>query len=141
MKEEQKLGAYFKSITNALDRKFNRDLEEFDLTASQANILIFLFNSQEKEISQTNIQDKFNLTNPTVTGILKRLESKGFIIRNTSSEDGRRKVIRLTAKSIDLDRKLIKGIIDVEDQMTYGFSEQDKALLAPLLHRILKNIA
>lgn len=141
MKDEKKLGAYFKSISNALDRKFNKDLDEFDLTASQANILIYLFFNRDKEISQTDIQDKFSLTNPTVTGILKRLESKNFIIRNTSGKDERRKVIKLTEKSIGLDQKLFEGMIRVEDQMTYGFSEQERKLLETLLQRVLHNIA
>ena len=141
MKEEKKLGAYFKSITNTLDRKFNRDLEEFDLTSSQANLLLFLFFNRDKEISQTDIQDKFNLTNPTVTGILKRLESKGFISRSVSISDGRRKVIKVTEKSTNLDKKLMEGVIEVEAQMTCGFSEQEKKLLEALLQRVLDNIA
>jgi len=141
MKEEKILGAYFKSITNALDRKFNRDLESFDLTLSQANILVFLFFSRDREISQTDVQDNFNLSNPTVTGILKRLESKGFIRRRTSHEDGRRNVIELTEKSVNLDKMLIQGMITADDQMTSGFSEQEKILLKTMLKRILKNIA
>lgn len=141
MKEEKILGAYFKSITNALDRKFNRDLEAFDLTLSQANILVFLFFSRDKEISQTDIQNNFNLTNPTVTGILKRLESKGFIRRSTSGEDGRRKIIELTDKSVNLDKMLMQGMITADDQMTSGFSAQEKKLLETMLQRILENIA
>ncbi len=141
MKEEKNLGAYFKSISNALDRKFNRDLDAFDLTLSQANTLMFLHFNQDKEISQIDIQNKFNLTNPTVTGILKRLELKGFICRTTSSNDGRRNVIRLTEKSVQLDNVLVQGMMNAENQMATGFTEQEKELLENLLRRVLANIS
>ena len=141
MKEEKNLGAYFKSISNALDRKFNRDLDAFDLTLSQANTLMFLHFNQDKEISQIDIQNKFNLTNPTVTGILKRLELKGFICRTTSSNDGRRNVIRLTEKSVQLDNVLVQGMMNAENHMATGFTEQEKELLENLLRRVLANIS
>ncbi len=141
MKEEKNLGAYFKSISNALDRKFNRDLDQFDLTLSQASTLMFLHFNQDKEISQIDIQNNFNLTNPTVTGILKRLELKGFICRTTSSSDGRRNIIRLTEKSAQLEQLLAQGIANAENQMTNGFTEEEKELLISLLGRVLVNIS
>ena len=141
MKEETNLGAYFKSISNALDRKFNRDLDQFDLTLSQASTLMFLHFNQDKEISQIDIQNNFNLTNPTVTGILKRLELKGFICRTTSSSDGRRNIIRLTEKSAQLEQLLAQGIANAENQMTKGFTEEEKELLISLLGRVLVNIS
>ncbi len=141
MKEEKNLGAYFKSISNALDRKFNRDLDQFDLTLSQASTLMFLHFNQDKEISQIDIQNNFNLTNPTVTGILKRLELKGFICRTTSSSDGRRNIIRLTEKSAQLEQLLAQGIANAENQMTNGFTEEEKDILISLLGRVLVNIS
>ena len=141
MKEEKTLGAYFKSISNALDRKFNRDLDQFDLTLSQASTLMFLHFNQDKEISQIDIQNNFNLTNPTVTGILKRLELKGFICRTTSSSDGRRNIIRLTEKSAQLEQLLAQGIANAENQMTKGFTEEEKDILISLLGRVLVNIS
>ncbi len=141
MKEETNLGAYFKSISNALDRKFNRDLDQFDLTLSQASTLMFLHFNQDKEISQIDIQNNFNLTNPTVTGILKRLELKGFICRTTSSSDGRRNIIRLTEKSAQLEQLLAQGIANAENQMTKGFTEEEKDILISLLGRVLVNIS
>ena len=141
MKEEKNLGAYFKSISNALDRKFNRDLDQFDLTLSQASTLMFLHFNQDKEISQIDIQNNFNLTNPTVTGILTRLELKGFICRTTSSSDGRRNIIRLTEKSAQLEQLLAQGIANAENQMTKGFTEEEKELLISLLGRVLVNIS
>ncbi len=141
MKEEKNLGAYFKSISNALDRKFNRDLDQFDLTLSQASTLMFLHFNQDKEISQIDIQNNFNLTNPTVTGILKRLELKGFICRTTSSSDGRRNIIRLTEKSAQLEQLLAQGIANAENQMTKGFTEEEKDILISLLGRVLVNIS
>lgn len=51
------------------------------------------------------------------------------IPRKPSSGDGRRKIIQLTEKCTDLDKKLTEGMISVENQMTYGFLSQEKLLL------------
>ena len=48
----------------------------------------------------------------TVTGILQRLEARGFIARTRHAEDGRRIHVRLTAKGERLNRPDIPGTVE-----------------------------
>ena len=72
-----------KQISLRYECECNRLLSEYDLTLSQLELQHFLFTQQEKGIpvNQRSIEEMLHLKNPTVTGILKRLESKGFVVR------------------------------------------------------------
>ena len=68
-----------------------------NLTSIQADVLSYiLINSKKGEINQLDIQAVFKLTNPTVSGIIDRLEEKEFIKRTKSEKDARyRKLVPL----------------------------------------------
>ena len=51
------------------------------------------------EIQQKDIEEYFYLKNPTVTGILDRLEKKSFVVRKVSDKDRRKRIVTLTASS------------------------------------------
>ena len=53
---------------------------KYDLTKSQIDVLRILRFSNHP-LCQKDIQDFLHVTNPTVTGLLNRLESKGLIKR------------------------------------------------------------
>ena len=64
-------------------QRLNKIFCEFDLTATQTFTLIYLFQSREagRSVKQKDIEHKMEISNPTVTGILNRLEHKGLIQR------------------------------------------------------------
>jgi DNA-binding MarR family transcriptional regulator len=105
------------------------------------NILGFLLFSRECEINQRDIENEFNIKNPTVTGILDRLARKGFIYRDISLKDSRHKAIRVTEKSMRLAAELRKNGEAFESRLTRGFSPEEKQRLLEFLRRILHNIS
>lgn len=119
-----------KHLNKLMEKNFNKALEEYNLTAQQARILFFLADyiegRKEIEINQRDLEREFDLTNPTVSGILLRLEEKGYIQRITSQKDGRFKKIVVTSKTwmfleeLDVKRKnsykyLVQGISEEEE--------------------------
>jgi len=94
------VGMLLKLLNNSLNNELNHSLKELDLTISQFNIIMFLAASHKsgREVNQRDIEKHLNVKNPTVTGLLKRLEAKGFIKRYVSDIDGRYKRIELTDK-------------------------------------------
>ncbi|MDR1901567.1 MAG: MarR family transcriptional regulator, partial [Treponema sp.] len=103
------------------------------------DILGFLLFNQDRTINQRDIENEFNIKNPTVTGILDRLEKNGFINREISRKDSRHKVIRVTKKSKKLSAELVEKGEDIEDRLTQGFSPEEKHQLLALLQRVLQN--
>ena len=94
----EKIGRMLKTIHTAMRTEGNKRLIEKNLTSSQMDILVFIANEEKekKEINQVDIERHFTLTNPTVTGLLNRLQEKNFIKRVPSKKEARFNSIVLT---------------------------------------------
>ena len=87
-----------KLVSNQLDRCRNLDFEQMDLTSSQANIMMFLFANRHRPVTHQDIQLSLHLSHPTITGLMQRLELKGFVERTANPLDNRCKFVKLTEK-------------------------------------------
>lgn len=82
-----------------------------------------------------------SLKNPTVTGLLKRLEEKGFIFCVPNTADKRKKNIFLTEKAYDIQRKMEANRRKLDRQLTRGLTKKEVAALERGLEKVLYNIA
>ena len=89
MRERKTIGFLFKQINNVYEKEFNNRLKRLGITSSQCEVLDFLLQSSKDEVTQRDIERALNLKNPTVTGLLKRLDEKGFILSVPSGKDKR----------------------------------------------------
>ncbi len=120
--------------------KQNKDFAIYDLTAEQARVLMYIaFEMRGEKVRQVDIEKRFSLSNPTVTGIVQRMEGKGYLSRLSSETDKRCKEIALTEKAIEVTQE-IKHKREVGDrEMLTGFSEQEKEELLNYLIRLNEN--
>ncbi|MGB0922881.1 MAG: MarR family winged helix-turn-helix transcriptional regulator [Pseudoalteromonas shioyasakiensis] len=88
------------SATNALIRAFRPILEAYDLTYPQYIVMHSLW--YNNQVSLKALSHDTHLDSGTLTPIVKRLESKGLLTRQVSSEDERKKVISLTEQGMQL---------------------------------------
>ena len=135
----QDIGFYFKKIFQIMEKNMNKKLEKIELTNSQANILIYLYNNKET-VNQRDIEKKFELTNPTVNGILNRLENKDFIIRTVSLRDARNKEIHLTEKSISLINEMKKEARQLEKELIAGIPKEELNTFKEVLKKVFNNL-
>jgi DNA-binding MarR family transcriptional regulator len=138
--EYNKLGILFKFIENSIETSRNNLLQGTDITAAQADILTFLLFNQDRELNQRDIEQEFQIKHPTVTGLLDRLENKGFVRRTVAQGDGRCRQITLTAQFLKIEKKIREKGEALEKKLTAGFSEDEQARLQSLLQRVLKNL-
>ena len=137
---ENNTGLYLKKMFQAIQKQMNKDLINLDLTSAQASVLIYLCKNKNKIIIQRDIEKKFELTNPTVNGILNRLENKGFIERVVSNQDARNKEIHLTQKSLLLDKDMMKKANYIERKIRQGISEEEIKEFNEILQKMLSNL-
>jgi DNA-binding MarR family transcriptional regulator len=132
----------FKIINNYFENQLNLGLAEYNLTRSQMDVLIFLKINEKKNIetNQKDIEKAMSLKNPTVTGILDRLEDKGYIKRNVSSKDKRLKRITLTNASNEILLKSRNHAKKIEEKILSSLSDEEKDELLKLLDKIKINI-
>ena len=137
---EQAVGPRIKRISNAMDRRRTLDLEGFDLTSSQGMVLGYLSRHRDEAVFPCEIGRHFGLTNPTVTGILQRLEAKGFLAFADDSADRRRRRVVPTEKALDLHQRVVEHFWETEALLTQGFTEAEQDQLRSLLDRLSANI-
>ena len=96
MRDNDEIGFYLSLIKKKMDKHMNEGLKKYDLTKTQRDILGYLHFTDKNPVIQKDIEEHFHISNPTVTGILNRLEQKGFIERKQSLKDKRVRTIVLT---------------------------------------------
>lgn len=141
MQERMPLGYMFKQINNIYEKEFNNRLRTLGVTASQCAVLDYLFTSSKEEITQRDIERALSLKNPTVTGLLKRLDEKGFILTVPSEKDRRCNNIYLTEKAYDIRRRVELDRKKLDKTLTLGMNKKEVAALEKMLNRVLYNIA
>lgn len=134
------IGKVIKQIHYTFESLFNKEMEKYEITHSQMDILLYLMINQNIEINQKNIEEKFNLTNPTVTGLLNRLENKEFIKRTISKKDARFKTITVTNKALKLCSAIHDEAENITNKITYNVTEEEIEIANTVLEKILANI-
>ena len=139
---KEHIGILIKFINGKINTKINKNLLEFNLTGVQHEILCFIDrNEYERDVFQKYIEKCLKLTNPTVTGIVKRLEEKQMIARYPSSTDARYKCLHVTEKGKEVICKSFKfGSDNIEKQLVKGMTEKEIKILKDLLYKALKNM-
>ena len=125
------------AVSNMITRKYKPFLDELDLTYTQYIVMMVLW--EEKKVNEKLICETLCLKSNTVTPLLKKLESKGYIKKCKDSEDERNLVITLTEygeelkdRALNVPRKIACEInLSNEDAMTlykilYKMLEEDR---------------
>ena len=140
MQERMPVGFMFKQINNVYEKEFNNHLRTLGITASQCAVLDYLLVSRKEEVTQRDIEKALSLSNPTVTGLLKRLDEKGFILSVPSNKDKRCKNVYLTEKAYDIRRRMDMDRKKIDKMLTLGMNKKEVAALEKMLSRVLYNI-
>ena len=139
---KEHVGLLIKFINGRVVTKINKNLAEFNLTGVQHEILCFIDrNEHEGDVFQKDIEKCLKLTNPTVTGIVKRLEEKEMIVRCPSGNDARYKCLHVTEKGKEVICKSFNfGSNNIEKKLVKGMSHEEVKMLKHLLYKALRNM-
>lgn len=141
MRNQESIGFMIKQINNEFEKNYNNRLKALGITASQSAVLNYLFHSNKEENSQRDIEHHLNLKNPTVTGLLKRLDEKGFILCVPNASDRRRHNVYLTEKAYDIQKRLEADRRKSDRQLTLGMTKKEVEALQKVLHKVLENVS
>ena len=114
-------------------------MESMELTAVQGHIMAYLAHAKQPPCPR-DLEAEFHLTHPTVSGILSRLEQKGFLELRTDPEDRRCKRIYVLEKGWQCHEVMHRTIQENERRMTEGFTPEEQELFAGLLRQAIRNM-
>jgi len=114
-------------------KKYKPFLDELDLTYTQYITMMVIWD--KKEIKVKELGESLFLDSGTLTPLLKKLESKGFIKRNRASDDERNLIVSITELGMNLKQKAK----DIPSKIgkCINLNEEEALKLYILLYKIL----
>lgn len=142
LKDDERISSLFKVIDIAFGKRLRDACQCMDLTASQSKIIAYIYSNQnERELNPIHIEQQFSISRPTTTGILKRLEAKGFIEVIPSSKDKRYKQLKTTSKGESHFLQVKKTLEDTEAQMLKGIASEDIEKVRQVVKCMIDNVS
>ncbi|MBP3886416.1 MAG: MarR family transcriptional regulator [Cellulosilyticum sp.] len=140
--EKKSVGILLRCINKEIASIANKDLEIYGITLMQNEVLHYIyFKEKKQDINQKDIEKFFNCSNPTITGILNRLQAKSLVTREPSKEDARYKVIKLTGEGRHIVEKEHKvKAIQMEQRLIKNLSVDEAEQLEALLMKVLEGL-
>ena len=122
------------------DQTMTDALNKLDLTAAQGRLMAFLAHRGDQPTYAKDVEAEFHLSHPTVSGLLSRLEQKGFLELRTDPNDRRSKRIVISEKGMASHERMHRAIAENESRIVQGFSEEEKVRFAEYLQRAIDNV-
>ena len=132
-------GHYIRILHSTTDQAMTNALASMELTAAQGHILGFVSHRKEPPCPR-DLEEEFQLSHPTVSGLLQRMEKKGFIELRPDENDRRCKRIYILPKGLEVEETMHSTIRASEERMVQDFTDEEKELFSQLLVRAIHNM-
>jgi len=90
---------------------------------------------------QKDLEQDMRLVTSSITNLVQGLERKGLISRTDSAVDGRAKELHITERGWTIREELGRGIAAWEAALTQPLTDDDLAVLVPLLRKLARGPA
>ena len=137
------VGFQIKQLNLRLSRTANKKIKKEKLTnisEVQQWILSYLFDHQDREIFQTDLQQTFDLKPSTISELLERMQKKGLIELVKVKNDGRKKQIHLTKSSLNKASQINQTIKSLEKNLTDGITPAEISAFYQFVAKLKKNL-
>jgi MarR family transcriptional regulator, organic hydroperoxide resistance regulator len=120
-------------VRNHMERKVLAD-EDLSWAAFTVLFVLWIWGDQQTR----HLAEEAGVTKGTLTGVLKTLEKRGLARRRTHEDDGRLVLVSLEPKGLAVIERLFPAFNMGEAFVSAGLSEREKAQLATLLRKIIR---
>lgn len=109
-------------------------------TGMHGYLLRYLYENQERDVFQRDIEKAFSISRSSVTVTLQLMEKNGLIRRESVAQDARLKRIVLTQKAKDLHRQIEADILAFESNLARGISEEEQEVFLRVAKKMQENL-
>lgn len=128
-----------REIDNFMLKKSAQFTDE-NITGINGRVIGFLYLNMDKDIFQKDIEEVLRIRRSTVSTLLKGMEEKGLIIRQSVAFDARLKKIILTEKAIKVQLQIAEDIDSFESKIREGITDEELEHFKSVLSKIEKNL-
>ena len=111
-----------------------------NLTSQQFNVLRILRGAEPTGLPTLDIADRMIERTPGVSRLLDRMDNKGIVARERSSEDRRQVWCRITGKGLKLLAKLDGPIDELDRSVLSALTQKEIKTLIALLNRVRTSV-
>ena len=122
----------FKRAASSLFNKYN-------LSFPQYNILRVLDASEHGQTRITEVSRIMLVSGANMTGLAKRLEKNGFILRKSDPNDERVTLLQIAAKGKSVLTDIEASRDQLLENIVQGFSAEEKKTVYSMVRRLLRN--
>ncbi|NLI57357.1 MAG: MarR family transcriptional regulator [Clostridium sp.] len=141
--KQKSIGMEIRSLTNLIKR-YIENSHHFQyaqrITGVNGWIIAYLYQNENRDVFQRDLEEKFTITRSTISRVLKVMEQKGLVKRQSVDLDARLKKLVLTKKAKDIYQGIVEDLRDVETRLMEGFSQKEKETLFSYLERMKSNM-
>lgn len=119
-----------------LNRRFGRLVATEGLTSQQYNVLRILRGAGPEGVPTLTIAERMIERTPGITGLIDRLEEKGFARRAQCPEDRRRVLCHITRKGLAVLERLDEPVAESDDRILEVMSEREAERLVLALDKV-----
>lgn len=127
----------------SLGKIFKNELKEISekrgINSTYCKIIMILSRNREGVI-QNDIVENTNFKPSTVSLTLKNLEQMGYLTRESSPEDSRKIIVKITDLGLQYDHEIRECFGIVEEEMIKGISEEEIAIFEEIVLKMRKNL-
>ena len=131
---------YLKLLIKTFEQRAVADFSAQGLTLTQAKMLAFLNEKPGKSATQKEMEIFFNVSHPTITGVVQRLEIRGLVISEQPKKGRESKQVMLSDKGIETCRENDKSACIYCRAMMQGITKEEESELADILKKMYENI-
>ena len=132
---EDNMNVILKRINDKMRSRVFSSVKSAGITLEQLVVLTELAQSDKNAFSVKNAQASLQVSQPTATGVVSRLESGGFVRSYQPASDKRVKLIELTEKGKKCADKALKRIKKEQDLLLSCLSDKEQDELQKLLRK------
>ncbi len=143
MDKRTPLGFRLRTVNNALTRYIDRQAREQGIdeaTISNIWILRVLYENRKSDVFQKDLEIECGLARSTVTGIVKLMERKGLIVRESVPDDLRLKKLSLTEEGIAAHKAMVKILSDAERELIRNVTMDERTAFITVLKKMQRNL-
>jgi DNA-binding MarR family transcriptional regulator len=120
---EDRLIFLISKVCQKLISNLQRAFSENGVEVTPIQVMLLFFLQKNNGLSLTQISHGLMLENPTVTGLIDRLEKSGYVKRSDHPNDRRVYLIYLTEKGRKVANKALPIVKNLNEQIKEGYSK------------------